>query len=82
MNGHTRIGRLRRSLTYQRLIPLLALASGVPAMVIALLLIWTGGFAEHTQWSVTVFVVGSWLFLLFHLRERLVRPLHAVSNML
>jgi len=51
-------------------------------MVIALLLIWTGGFAEHTQWSVTVLVVGSWLFLLFHLRERLVRPLHAVSNML
>jgi PAS domain S-box-containing protein len=69
-------------LTYQRLVPLLALASALPATAISLLLIWTGEFAERTQWTLTLFLLGSWLFLLFHLRERLVRPLHAVSNML
>jgi nitrogen fixation/metabolism regulation signal transduction histidine kinase len=82
MNGPSRIGRIRRWLTYQRLVPLLALASGAPATAVSLVLVWTGDFAERTQWSITVFVLGAWLFLLFHLRERLVRPLHAVSNML
>lgn len=82
MNPPSRVGRIRRWLTYQRLVPLLALASGLPATAISLLLIWTGEFAERTQWTLTLFLLGSWLFLLFHLRERLVRPLHAVSNML
>jgi nitrogen fixation/metabolism regulation signal transduction histidine kinase len=82
MNGRARIGRLRRLLTYQRLIPLLAVASGIPALTVSLALVWTGEFAERTQWTITVLVLGSWLFLLFHLRDKLVRPLHAVSNML
>ncbi len=73
---------MRRWLTYQRLVPLLALALGAPATAVSLILVWTGDFAERTQWSLTVFVVGSWVILLFHMRERLVRPLHAISNML
>ncbi len=82
MTQSSRIGRIRRWLTYQRLLPLLALASGAPATAVSLLLVWTGDFAGRTQWTVTIFVLGSWAILLFHLRERLVRPLHAVSNML
>ncbi|MEJ2547705.1 MAG: ATP-binding protein [Gemmatimonadota bacterium] len=82
MRRSPRIGGIRRWLTYQRLVPLLALASGVPATVVSLVLIWTGEFAERTQWTLSLFVLGSWAFLLFHLRERLVRPLHAISNML
>jgi nitrogen fixation/metabolism regulation signal transduction histidine kinase len=69
-------------MTYQRLVPLLALASGAPATAVALVLVWIGDFAERTQWSVTVFLLGAWFILLFHMRERLVRPLHAISNML
>ena len=82
MSSPSRIGRVRRWLTYQRLVPLLALASGVPATAVALVLVWLGDFAERTQWSVTVFVLGAWFILLIHMRERLVRPLHAISNML
>jgi two-component system, NtrC family, nitrogen regulation sensor histidine kinase NtrY len=78
----SRVARLRRWLTYQRLIPLLATASGLPATAVALVLAWTGDHASRTQWTLTVLVLGTWLVLLFHLRERLVRPLHAVSNML
>lgn len=76
------VTRLRRQLTYQRLVPLLAVASGLPATVVALALVWMGEFAERTQWTVTVFLLGTWVILLYHLRERLVRPLHAISNML
>lgn len=82
MSHGSRLARLRRSLTFQRAIPLLALASGLPATVVALALLWTGDHASRTQWTLTVVVVGAWLLLVLQLRERLVRPLHAVSNML
>ncbi len=82
MSQQPLVARLRRQLTYQRLVPLLAVASGLPGTIAALFLVWTGDFAERTQWTVTVFLLGTWMFLLFHLRERLVRPLHAISNML
>ena len=73
---------LRKRLTYQRAIPLLAVLSGVPAVIAALILVWTGDHASRTQWTVTVFVLGSWTAILVAMRDRLVRPLHAVSNML
>lgn len=74
--------QLRRRLTYQRAIPLLAVLSGVPAVIAALVLVWTGDHASRTQWTVTVFVLGTWFGALIAMRDRLVRPLHAVSNML
>lgn len=74
--------RIRKRLTYQRAIPLLAVLSGVPAVLVALVLVWTGDHASRTQWTVTVFVLGGWVALLVAMRDRLVRPLHAVSNML
>lgn len=72
----------RRNLSYQRVIPGLALASGVPAVLVSLALLWSGDFAARTQWTLTVVVVIVWISLIFILRERLIRPLHAVSNML
>ena len=72
----------RRNLSYQRVIPGLALASGVPAVIVSLVLLWSGDFAARTQWTLTVVVVMVWISLIILLRERLIRPLHAVSNML
>lgn len=74
--------RLRRKLTYQRLIPLLALLAGLPAVVLSLVLLWTGDFTPRTRWTLGAGAVLAWGGCLFVLRERLIRPLHAVSNML
>ena len=74
--------RLRRNLTYQRLIPTLAALSGLPAVVFAILLLWIGDYTPRTRWTLGVFVLVAWGGCLFALRERLIRPLHAVSNML
>ncbi len=74
--------RLRRSLSYQRLIPGLALVSGLPAIIVSMALLWTGEFAIRTQWTLSILVVLVWASLVFMLRERLIRPLHSVSNML
>jgi len=68
--------------TYQRNIPLLAFLSGLPAVAVALVLLWTGDHASRTQWTLSVLVVLVWMGLLVVLRDRLVRPLHAVSNLL
>ena len=72
----------RRGLSYQRVIPALALASGAPAVAVALALLWTGEFAARTQWTLSVVIILVWVSLIVMLRERLIRPLHAVSNML
>ncbi len=82
MNSRSLRSRIRKRLTYQRSIPLLAILSGLPAVIAALVLVWTGDHASRTQWTVSVFVLGGWIGILVAMRDRLVRPLHAVSNML
>jgi nitrogen fixation/metabolism regulation signal transduction histidine kinase len=68
--------------SHERQITILALVSPLPALVIALALLWTGGFAPRTQWTLTVLLVALWLVLALALRERVVRPLQTLSNML
>lgn len=82
MNSRSLRSRIRRRLTYQRSIPALAVLSGLPAVIVTLVLVWTGDHASRTQWTVSVFVVGAWIGVLAAMKDRLVRPLHAVSNML
>jgi two-component system, NtrC family, nitrogen regulation sensor histidine kinase NtrY len=68
--------------SHERQITVLALVTGLPAMVVALVLLWSGDFAARTQWTLTlvlaVFSLGSALTL----RERVIRPLQTLSNML
>jgi PAS domain S-box-containing protein len=68
--------------SHERQVTLLALLSPLPALVIALALLWTGGFAARTQWTLTIVLIVLWLVLAFMLRERVVRPLQTLSNML
>jgi PAS domain S-box-containing protein len=68
--------------SHERQVTRLALAAPVPALAVALWLLWGGDFAPRTQWTLTVLLVGTWLALAFILRERVVRPLQTLSNML
>jgi nitrogen fixation/metabolism regulation signal transduction histidine kinase len=45
-------------------------------------LIWTGGHTAKVAWTVTILVVVFWLGVAYALRERVVRPLQTLSNML
>ncbi len=51
-------------------------------MAVALALIWLGDHTPKVQWTVTILVVLFWLGAAFALRERVVRPLQTLSNML
>jgi len=68
--------------SHERRVTRLALAGGVPAIVVALWLLWTGDWTPKVQWTLSVLLLGTWLGFAFALRERVVRPLQTLSNML
>jgi len=72
----------RRWLTHERRVLLLALAAGLPGSALGLVLLWTGGFALHVQWTLTLLVLILWSAFAFAARERVVFPLQTVSNLL
>ncbi|HTC78103.1 MAG TPA: ATP-binding protein [Terriglobales bacterium] len=71
-----------QKLRHDRRILLLALLSGSPAVILALVLLWRGDFSSKTQWTLTVLVAGAWCGFAFAARERVAHPLQTVSNLL
>ena len=68
--------------SHERQVTVLALVTAVPALVVALVLLWTGNFAPRTQWTLTILLVLFTSGCAFVMRERVVRPLQTLSNML
>ena len=69
-------------LSYDRRVTLLALGAGLPAVAVSLALLWAGGYSWLVRSTAALLVVGLWLFLSLLLRDRIVRPLQTVSNLL
>ncbi len=60
----------------------MALAAGLPGVLVSLWLLWTGGYAPKIEWTLTVLIVGFWLGFSFALRTSVIRPLKTISNLL
>src|SRR6266545_2329624 len=71
-----------RRLRHDRRILLSAALAALPAVAVALILLWLGDFAPRTRWTLTAVIVLSWIAFASSLWERLVRPLQTVSNLL
>ncbi len=56
--------------------------SGLPAVAVALILLWSGDYSPKVQWTLTLFISGFWLGFAIALRDRVVRPLQTISNLL
>ena len=69
-------------LRFDQRILLLALAAGLPAALVALILLWTGDYTPKVQWTLTVLIVGVWTGCSFSVRHRVVLPLQTLSNLL
>ena len=81
--GGPRPGESRRfRLTHDRRVLILALLAGVPGTTVALSLLWLGDFTLKTQVTLTILVVTFWLGFAFATRERVLRPLQSVANLL
>ena len=68
-------------LRFDQRILLLALAAGLPATLVALVLLWTGDYTPKVQWTLTVLIVSVWTGCSFSVRHRVVLPLQTLSNM-
>ena len=82
MPAHPRRKTQSRKLSLEDRILLLALAAAVPALLVAMLLLWRGDYTSKTQWTLTILIVAVWLGFTFSIRERVTRPLQTLSNIL
>jgi len=67
---------------YEQRLLTLAVATGLPAVALALLLLWGGDYATRTQWTLTVLLISVWLAVVGLLRERGVTRLVKSKSML
>src|SRR5215213_2272485 len=68
----------RQRLSLETALLVLALAAGVTALA----LLWLGEFGVETQWTLTVLIVGCWWGCAAAIRQRVVRPLQLLQNLL
>jgi two-component system nitrogen regulation sensor histidine kinase NtrY len=74
--------RRRRGLTHESRVFVLALLAGAAGSATAILLLWFGDYDSKVRWTLTLFVVFCWISFAFATRERVIRPLQTISNML
>jgi two-component system, NtrC family, nitrogen regulation sensor histidine kinase NtrY len=60
----------------------LALAAGLPGTIVALTLLVVEDYSAKVLWTFGLLVVAFWLGFAFALRDRVVRPLQTLSNLL
>jgi two-component system nitrogen regulation sensor histidine kinase NtrY len=68
--------------SHERQVVTIATVIGLPALAVALVLLWSGSFEPRTQWTISTLLVLVWIGGLFALHERVVRPLQTLANML
>jgi two-component system nitrogen regulation sensor histidine kinase NtrY len=75
---------LRRGgrISFERRITLLALFAGFPAVALCALLLWLGDYSARIQWTVNLILVVVWLAVVSSLKQRIIRPLQTLSNIL
>ncbi len=76
------MGQRPRRARHDRRVLALALSVGLPGVAVALGLLLAGDHSARLRVTLTLFVVLGWLGLSFALRDRVVRPLQTLANLL
>ena len=80
--SNTKPHRLKHETPYDQRLLWLVLGSGAPAIATAMTLLLVDDFTTRTRWTLGVFVVGCWFFGALLVREKVVRPLQTIANLL
>jgi two-component system, NtrC family, nitrogen regulation sensor histidine kinase NtrY len=67
---------------YEAQVTRLALLTGLPGVAVSLYLLWTNGASPRLFWTVAILLGGTWAVATVMLRDKVVRPLQTLSNML
>jgi two-component system nitrogen regulation sensor histidine kinase NtrY len=70
------------TLSYEFKIVLLILASGLPGMGSACVLLWLGDYSPKLSWTLSLLLFLCWFWLVSLLRNRVTTPLQSVANFL
>src|SRR5437763_10315515 len=68
--------------SYEGKITWLTVAAALPAIFVALELLWLGDYSAKVQWTLTIVIVGCFAAFIWSTREHAVRPLQTLSNLL
>jgi nitrogen fixation/metabolism regulation signal transduction histidine kinase len=72
----------KEGIKFERRVTLLALGAGFPAVGLCAFLLWYDGYSAQIQWTADLFLVMLWLGISLNLKQRIVRPLQTLSNIL
>ena len=72
----------KRGPGFERRVLVLGFVSGLPGTVLALILLWSSHAQFHTKITITLVFMAAWAWLVFRLRERILRPIQTLSNMM
>jgi two-component system nitrogen regulation sensor histidine kinase NtrY len=72
----------RRGLAFESRLLIQALASGLPGLLLGLGLLWIEGHSGKLRWTLTLLTIVLWWGISLSLRDRVVRPLQTLSNLL
>ncbi|HEX7175812.1 MAG TPA: ATP-binding protein, partial [Pyrinomonadaceae bacterium] len=72
----------KRELPFEQRVFLFAVLAGLPGSFVALTMLWRGPYTPKVQWTLSVLIVSLWWGLAFTLRERVLRHLQTLSNLL
>lgn len=71
-----------RSWSFEQRLAWLSLAVGLPGAVVALGLLFLGDYSAKLRWTLVTLLVVGWGLAALWLRERVVRPLQTIANLL
>src|SRR2546429_1533811 len=77
-----RAPKSRYRLSYEAKLTWLTFGAAVPAVVVALALLWSGDYSAKVQWTLTILIVACFLGFISSAREHIVHPLRTMSNLL
>lgn len=72
----------KRHVSHEQDVLRLSFLTGLPGVAVSLGLLWLGDYSPKVRWTFTTLVVIGWLGFAFALRDRVVRPLQTISNLL
>lgn len=67
---------------FESRLTLLTLLCGLPAVGLCVVLLWLGGYSGRLQWTIDLILVIAWLGIAANLKQRVIRPLQTLSNIL
>ncbi len=73
---------MKEKLPHEVRVLIAALVAGAPAVLTAMIMLWTKTDDTKVQWTLSVIILGFWLGFSFSVRERVASPLRTLANLL